>query len=90
MLGAGHFGAPTGPAVVSDPSRWPPKTGSPPTLKYDSKVFETKFAQESKNQFDGGKGGEAWKVLIRGYLLGKIPMMKYVLKWAEDSKSVEV
>ena len=59
-------------------------------LKYDAKIFETKFAQESRNQFDGSKGGEAWKVLIRGYLLGKIPMMKHILKWAEDNKTTEI
>ena len=59
-------------------------------LKYDAKIFETKFAQESRNQFDDSKGGEAWKVLIRGYLLGKIPMMKHILKWAEDSKTTEI
>ena len=56
---------------------WPPRTGSLPTLKFDSKVFETKFAQESKNQYDGGsKGWEAWRVHIRGYLLSMVPMMK--------------
>ena len=43
---------------------WPAKVGSSPVLKFDSKVFETKFAQESKNQYDGGNtGGEAWKAL---------------------------
>ena len=59
-------------------------------LKYDSRVFETKFGQESKNQFDGSKGGEAWKVLIRGYLLGKVPMMGPILKWVEEHGSQPV
>ena len=68
-------------------SAWPPRAWCSPTLKYDSKIFETKFAQEAKNTYDGSKGGEAWKVLIRGYLLGRVPMMKYVLKWAEDHGS---
>ena len=74
-----------------EPLNWPPTTGTAPTLRYDSKIFETKFSQESRNQYDGGaKGGEAWKVLIRGYTLGKIPMMKYLLKWAEDHATAEV
>ena len=64
---------------------WPPVIGLAPTLRFDSKVFETKTASENKNQYDGGdKGGESWKTLIRGYLLGRVPMMKWVLKWAED------
>ena len=75
-----HTSQPTGGA-----EQWPPRTGQPPTLRCDAKVFETKFAQEGKNVYDGGaKGGEAWKVLIRGYLLGRVPMMKFLLKWAED------
>ena len=75
-----------GPSTAS----WPPPTGSIPSLKYDSRAFETKVGQESKNQYDGGKGGEAWKVLIRGYLLGKAPMMGHLLKWAEDHGSASV
>ena len=69
---------------TAGPTGWPAPTGNPPTLKFDSRNFETKVGQESKNQYDGGKGGEAWKVLIRGYLLGRVPMMGCLLKWAED------
>ena len=47
-------------------------------------MFEIKFGQDSKNQFDGGqKGGEQWKVLIRGYFVGKLPIINYFLAWAE-------
>ena len=82
-----HGGAQAG----GDAGTWPPRVGCGPSLRYDSKTFETKFAQESRNQYDGGrKGGEAWKVLIRGYLLGKVPMMRYVLKWAEEHGAHEV
>ena len=59
-------------------------TGVAPVHRVDSKVFETKFGQEHKNQFAGNKGGEAWKVLMRGYLLGRVPVMKYLLEWAAD------
>ena len=70
-MNAGFFGAPNVHRGQSDPTSWPPRTGSSPTLKYDGKIFETKFAQEQRNQFDGVKGGEAWKMIIRGYPLGK-------------------
>ena len=69
---------------------WPAPTGAGQFWRYDSEIFEVKFAQDSKNQFNGHKGGEAWKVLTRGYLLGRIPMMKYLLKWAEDQGTNEI
>ena len=87
----GGFGGIGGGQNGRTDEAWPAKIGTPPVLKFDSKVFETKFAQESKNQYDGGnKGGEAWKVFIRGYLLSKVPMMKYMLKWAEDFGTVVI
>ena len=93
--------APTGPSpststawgatsTGASTTSWPPPTGAVPTLKFDSRVFETKVGQDSKNQYDGGKGGEAWKVLVRGYLLGKVPMMGHLLKWAEDHGAASV
>ena len=70
---------------------WPSPLGTGPSLKYDSKVFETKFGQDSQNRYGGGpRGGEQWRVLIRGYLLGRVPMMKYALKWAEDFGNNEI
>ena len=54
-------------------------------------MFETKFGQDSKNQFDGGqKGGEQLKVLIRGYFVGKLPIMKHLLAWAERHGTVPI
>ena len=41
-------------------------------LSYNSKLFEAKLGQESKNH-GGLKGGDAWKVLMSGYFVGKLP-----------------
>ncbi len=72
------------------PTGWPPATGNAAKHGVDARIFETKFAQESRNQFAGVRGGEAWKVLIRGYLLGRAPIMKFLLKWAEDFGTMEI
>ena len=54
-------------------------------LRYDSKTFEIKIAQETKNQFDGGKNGISWKSLTRGYLVGRLQMVGELLDWAEKA-----
>ena len=57
-------------------------------LSYNSKLFDAKFGQESKNQFDGGlKGGDAWKVLMKGYFVGKLPEIDSLLAWAEKQST---
>ena len=68
------------------PTGWPPATGNAAKHGVDARIFETKFAQESKNQFAGVRGGEAWKVLIRGYFVGRLPVCKQLLQWAEEFK----
>ena len=82
-------GGPCGQAL----GQWPPRTGAAPWIRFDSgsKLLETKFGQDSKNQFDGGqKGGEQLKVLIRGYFVGKLPIMKHLLAWAERHGTVPI
>ena len=54
-------------------------------LRYDSKTFETKTAQEPRNQYDGGKTGISWKSLTRGYFISRMPSIKKLLNWAEDA-----
>ena len=54
-------------------------------LRYDSKTFETKVAQEPRNQYDGGKTGISWKSLTRGYFISRMPAIKKLLNWAEDA-----
>ena len=59
-------------------------------MNYDSKVFEIKYAQDSRNQYDGGKSGTAWHTLTRGYLMSRCPIVKQLLQWAEDFKKETV
>ena len=64
--------------------------GLDPKLAFDSKVFETKYAQDTRNQFDGGKTGASWRTLIRGYIMSRCPIAKYLLQWAEDFKKEKI
>ncbi len=59
-------------------------------LFHDSKIFESKFAQEGRNQYGGGKDGASWRILIRGYFVGKMPVCKQLLQWAEEFKNVAI
>ena len=54
--------------------------GTGQALSYNAKLFDAKFKQDSKNQFDGGlNGGDAWKVLMRGYFVGKVLEIRSML-----------
>ena len=80
-------------AVPVTSSRWnwsPQPTGTWPRLSYDSKVFETKFAQERHNQWSGKVDGHGWREFIRCYLIGRLPAVKHVLKWAEQHRGKEI
>ena len=66
------------------------KNMGPRKIFYDSKIFETKVALEKVNQYDGGKTGHSWKSLIKGYLVGKLPVMGKLLTWAEEFKKVPI
>ena len=59
-------------------------------LRYDPKTFEIKIAQETRNQFDGGKTGSSWKSLTRGYLVGRLQMVGDLLDWAEKAGKVGI
>ena len=86
--GTGPTGAPPAAAVPQPrgPSGWPMAVGAEQKLACDSKTFETKVAQDSRNQFDGGKTGAHWKTITRGYFMSRCPMTKFLLRWAEDFK----
>ena len=58
----GSLQDPTNPGGSTRP--WPPPAGGYASLRLDSTIFETKFAQYKDNQFDGQKGGEHWKALV--------------------------
>ena len=73
------------------PAGWPPTTGPPARqLTCDSKIFETKYGQDPRNQYDGGKTGASWHALTRAYLMSKAPILKHLLRWAEDFKKEKV
>ena len=79
-----HKAAPEPPWAATGASTAGPGGGRP--LSFDSKAFETKFAQEKQNQWDGNKDGHGWREFIRCYLIGRLPQVKHVLKWAEQHK----
>ena len=49
-----------------------------------SRIFETKYADNTANKFDGEKEGDQWKGRTRNYFCGLIPSMKPLLEWAES------
>ena len=52
---------------------------------FDSRVLDVKHAMDVKHQYDGNdKDGESWKSRTRDYFVGRIPILKWLLKWAED------
>ena len=53
----------------------------------DSKLFEMKFALETRNQFDGNKNGTHWKRIVSGYFIGQYPKMFDILNWAEQQRN---
>ncbi len=54
------------------------------------KVFDDKVAQSQDSIFDGGNGGEKWRIKVRGYWISKLPALLEVIQWVErqDTKSI--
>ena len=48
----------------------------------DKPMFEDKLAT-SEFQYDGVKGGTAWKTTVECYMVYKAPVLKELLEWAE-------
>ena len=76
---------PTSPNPGGPADPWPLPAGNWPVLQYGGKysLFDTKFGQDVRNQYDGGKKGEEWKAGMRTYLIGVHPPMRQLLTWAE-------
>ena len=72
------------PSMVRGPAGWPAPTGQERKHGIDSKALETKMAQDVRHQYDGGKSGSSWRPMIKTYFMGKIPILKHLLQWAED------
>ena len=58
-------------------------SGSLGSIGYkDRPMFEDKLAT-SEFQYDGVKGGTAWKTKVERYMVYKAPVLKEFLEWAE-------
>ena len=58
-------------------------SGSLGSIGYkDRPMFEDKLAT-SEFQYDGVKGGTAWKTKVERYMVYKAPVLKELLEWAE-------
>ncbi len=53
-------------------------------------MFYDKVAISPDYSYDGGNGGESWRVRIKGYWVAKCPALLPVLEWAEkrDDRSI--
>ena len=50
----------------------------------DRGVFDEKLALQDEYRFDGVKGGLAWKGKTERYFIGRAPILKEILDWAEE------
>ncbi len=47
------------------------------------KIFDDKVAISGDYAFSGEKGGEQWRVRVRGYWISKCPALLKLIDWAE-------
>ena len=84
--GGAHHGhtAPT-PAVQRGPKSLPLALKGPlGAIGYkDRGVFDEKLALQDEYRFNGSKGGLAWKGKTERYFIGRAPILKDILDWAE-------
>ena len=49
----------------------------------NAKLFDDRQASQPGYQFDGSKGGVAWKGKLENYFISKCPGMMEILSWSE-------
>ena len=49
----------------------------------DRSLFDDKVMLASEYQWDGMKGGAAWKSRVERYFISKTPVLRELLEWAE-------
>ena len=49
----------------------------------DRSLFDDKFMLASEYQWDGMKGGAAWKSRVERYFITTLPVLRELLEWAE-------
>ena len=52
-------------------------------------MFEDKLAT-TEFQYDGVKGGTAWKTKVERYMVYKAPVLKELLDWAEAQDNEDI
>ena len=48
-----------------------------------NKLFDDKVPLSQSYQFDGNHGGDAWRIKVRGYWIGKCPALLPIPDWTE-------
>jgi len=49
-------------------------------------VFDEKLASQDEYRFNGVKGGLAWKGKVERHFIARAPVLRKILKWAEDEE----
>ena len=54
------------------------------------RLFDDKIAANDEFKYNGGDGGDKWRIKIRGYWVSKCPTLMTILDWAErhDEKQI--
>ncbi len=56
----------------------------------DRSVFDEKLAMQEDYRFSGTKGGLAWKGKVERHMIGRAPILKEILEWAESCELKEI
>ena len=54
------------------------------------RLFDDKVAISQNYSYDGGSGGESWRVRTKGYWVAKCPALLPVLNWAEERDELKI
>ena len=82
--GGSTYGGYVGRRTRPKPQPLPIKIGPIGQLQdVNARLFDDRMAAQPAFQFDGSKGGAAWKSKIERYLMSKIPALSELLHWAE-------
>ena len=56
----------------------------------DRSIFDEKFTLQEEYRFNGVKNGDQWKVKVERYFIGRAPILKEILEFAEREDMDEV
>ena len=52
------------------------------------RAFDDRMCGQAEFQFNGSKGGDAWRGKVERYFISKIPALHMLLQWAERQEGV--